>query len=304
MTMTRLPHLNLLQAFKTVADQRSFSRAAETLHLTQSAVSQQVVKLEEVVGVPLFVRSTRSTELTEDGAQLLIEISSPLTSLIQAFEKFSRPNKIPVLHFECEPVLSSIWITPRLKSFTECFGAIYFQQRLTTQNLEFSPDTQFAIKWGTGKRPGYVSEYLLGLNYIPMCSPALIEGRDRLTSPSQLNSLPLLHDRDRGDWTTWLKVFDIEDVNPNEGHVVNDANVLMHMAIEGHGVALCAMELCEKPLKEGVLVLPFPEMSMPHNMAYYILTRATPPPSARAIQFIEWLKSEVKKYRGGTEDTI
>lgn len=293
MGSVKLPNLTLIQAFKAVAETRNFSRAADSLGLTQSAVSQQILKLESMVGAPLFSRTTRQLELTEEGMSLLSEITFPLASLIQTFENFSRPNKIPVLHIECEPVLSAVWLAPRLKRFMEAHGSFYIQQKLTTQQLEFSSDTQVAIKWGTDKRPGFNSEYLMGLNYIPVCSPALLAEVGSM-SPSQLGSLPLLHDRDKQDWKGWLAYFDVLDVIPNDGHVVNDANVLMNMAIEGHGVALCAIELCERPLREGLLVMPFPGMSMPHQFAYYIFTRITPMRTDKASLFIEWLKEEAR----------
>ncbi len=288
----KLPHLSLIQTFKMVAETKSFSRAADALGLTQSAVSQQILKLEDMVGVPLISRTTRNLELTEDGLQLLSEVSFPLASLIQTFDNFSRPNKVPILHIECEPVLSAVWLTPRLKKFIDTYGSIYIQQKLTTQQLEFSSDTQVAIKWGTDKRPGFHAEFLMGLNYIPVCSPGLLAQIGGTITPAQLGSLPLLHDRNTGDWEDWLAHFDVTGVSPNDGHVVNDANVLMSMAIEGYGIALCAIELCEKPLQEGVLVTPFPGMSMVHQLAYYIFTRISPSPTAKSEFFIQWLKSE------------
>ena len=82
--LTRLPHMTLLLAFKTVAEHGSFTRAATALHLSQSAISQQVVKLEEALGVTLFVRSTRTVALTRAGAALLDDIRAPFEENAEA----------------------------------------------------------------------------------------------------------------------------------------------------------------------------------------------------------------------------
>ncbi|WP_372340257.1 LysR family transcriptional regulator [Pseudomonas putida] len=98
--MSRLPHLSLLLAFKSVAELGSFTRAASVLHFTQSAISQQVVKLEEVLQSQLFELSTRSVVLTSAGQELLQDLKGPLEQLITALNRCSRKNQPPVLHIE------------------------------------------------------------------------------------------------------------------------------------------------------------------------------------------------------------
>ncbi|WP_339442934.1 LysR substrate-binding domain-containing protein [Pseudomonas hunanensis] len=290
---TRLPHLGLLLAFRTVAELGSFTRAAKALHLSQSAVSQQVVKLEEVLQTQLFERSTRSVVLTVDGEQLLDDLKMPLEQLITALNRCSRKHLPPVLHIETEPLISAFWLTPRLRNFTNRFPEVQIQQILSTQRVEFPEQVEVAIKWGAEHWPGFNAEYFFSLNYAPVCAPALLEGSSPLWSPADLNKHTLLHDRNYQDWKRWHALYPDERLNVENGHVVTDSNVLAQMAIEGYGVALCALELIERQLRNGELIIPFPEMTMRHPLAYYILTRPQHTLSPTARNFIEWLRSLV-----------
>lgn len=292
---SRLPHLSLLLAFKTVAELASFTRAAEVLHLSQSAVSQQVVKLEEVLGVQLFIRSTRSVKMTKEGADLLEDIRGPFEHLVGAFDRCARKAEPPILHIESEPVLSAFWLTPRLRQFTERFPNLHIQQTLTTQHVEFSDETELAIKWGDGKWPGFDSEFLMGANYVPVCSPRLLDSNKSLGRPADLGTQALLHDRDYNDWKRWHELHPEVALDPERGHIVSDSNVLAQLVIEGYGVALCVMALIERPLRTGELVVPFPNMVMRHSLAYYLLTRKQRTLSNTAQEFIRWLKHEAAK---------
>ncbi|MGE8062978.1 LysR substrate-binding domain-containing protein [Pseudomonas sp. NPDC089547] len=289
---SRLPHLSLLLAFKTVAELASFTRAAEVLHLSQSAVSQQVVKLEEALGVQLFIRSTRSVKMTQEGADLLEDIRGAFEHLVGAFDRCARKAATPILHIESEPVLSAFWLTPRLRQFTERFPSLHIQQTLSTQRVEFADQTELAIKWGDGKWPGFDSDFLMGANYVPVCSPRLLNGDRPLVSPSDLGRHPLLHDRDYEDWKRWHELYPSVAMDPGRGHIVSDSNVLAQLAIEGYGIALCVLALIERPLRTGELVMPFPDMVMRHSLAYFLLTRRQRPLSTTAQAFVQWLKHE------------
>lgn len=135
--------------------------------------------------------------------------------------------------------------------------------------MEFADQTELAIKWDDGHWPGFQAELLTGANYIPVCASGLLQGESPLREPSDLARYPLLHDRDHADWKRWQTLY------PD--------------------VALCVLALIERPLRNGELVIPFPERSMRHPLAYYLLTRRQRPPSALAQQFIEWLKGEAQE---------
>ncbi len=294
LAMIRLPHLSLLLAFRTVAKQGNFTRAAQLLHLSQSAVSQQVVKLEESLGVQLFTRSTRAVELTQAGRDLLAGIDTPLALLVAALERSARRGEPAVLHIEAEPVMSAFWLTPRLKLFPRHFPDLHIEQILSTQRVEFPQQVELAIKWGHADWPGFDSEFLMGLNYVPVCAPTLLGAQPPLREPTDLAFQTLLHDRNQDDWKSWQELHPEVALRLDRAHVVTDSNVLAQMAIEGYGVALCALELIERPLRSGELVIPFPDMVMRHPLAYYLLTRRQKPLSNTAQRFIDWLKDEAR----------
>ncbi|WP_287814686.1 LysR substrate-binding domain-containing protein [Pseudomonas sp.] len=290
----RLPQLTLLLAFKTVAEQGSFTRAARILHLSQSAVSQQIVKLEEALDAQLFIRSTRLVTLTVAGRNLLDETSGPFDDLVKAFDRCARTQDRLSLHIETEPVLSAFWLTPRLREFTKNFINLDLEQTLSSKRVEFSGDIDLAIKWGKADWPGFQSEYLLGLDYVPVCSPLLLEGRYSLSDPANMIYHPLLHDRSVDDWVNWGRAYPDVPIKTEGGHIVSDSNVLTELAIEGHGVALCGLELIQRPLRNGDLVIPFPDMMMRHPLGYYLLTRKTQRLSDVALQFVEWVKKQAQ----------
>lgn len=240
----------------------------------------------------LFVRSTRSVSLTPAGLELLNDIRGAFDQLVMAFDRCARNGKSPILHVEAEPVLSAFWLTPRLRQFTQQIPGLQIQLLLTTQRVEFPREVELAIKWGNGHWAGFESEFLMSLNYTPVCSPALMKGTKPLHSPADLQNHQFLHDRNGDDWARWQQQFPDVPLNIERGHVVTDSNVLAQMAAEGHGVALCALELIEPQLRRGELVTPFPQMTMRHWHAYHILTRRHQTLSQVATQFIAWLKAE------------
>lgn len=298
---TRLPHFTLLLAFKTVAEQGSFTRAAKILHLSQSAISQKIVKLEEALNAQLLIRTTRSVTLTAAGKDLLNETSGPFEELVKAFDRCARKQGRLALHIEAEPVLSAFWLTPRLRKFTNNYPNLDIQQTLTSKRVEFSGDIDLAIKWGKADWSGFRADYLLGLDYVPVCSPALLECENPLTDPLNLIHHPLLHDRSVDDWINWGRTYPGVPIKIEGGHLVSDSNVLTELAIEGLGVALCGLELIQRPLKNGDLVFPFPEMKMRHPMGYYLLTRKSDRLSDVAQQFVAWLKEEARLTEGAED---
>jgi LysR family transcriptional regulator, glycine cleavage system transcriptional activator len=232
--------------------------------------------------------------LTSAGNELLNDIRGAFEQLVIAFDRCARQGESPTLHVEAEPVLSAFWLTPRLRQFTQRFPGLQIQLLLTTQRVEFPKEVELAIKWGDGNWHGYKSEFLMGLNYAPVCSPSLLTGNRAIQKPADLQHHLLLHDRSHEDWEHWQKQYPDVPLSFERGHIVTDSNVLAQFAAQGHGVALCALELIEQQLQRGELVTPFPEMTMRHWHAYHILTRRNQALSAVGSQFIGWLKAEAK----------
>src|SRR6185295_8032094 len=113
----RLPSLDLLKGFEAAARQLSFTRAAEELFLTQSALSRQMQTLEEQIGFALFERRHRELRLTDAGQILQATARNVLDELAQAVAKIRREQKSLPLTVSTNQPFASVWLIPRLARF-------------------------------------------------------------------------------------------------------------------------------------------------------------------------------------------
>ncbi len=113
-----IPPLTSLQAFEAIARRKSFSLAAAELHLTPSAVSHQVARLEDLLGVRLFERSTRGVALTPAGRSYLQRVGGALGAINSATDDL-RLGVQDTLYVHSSPSFASLWLMPRLARFTE-----------------------------------------------------------------------------------------------------------------------------------------------------------------------------------------
>jgi LysR family glycine cleavage system transcriptional activator len=114
----RLPPLNPLRAFEATARHASLTKAAGELHVTHGAISHQIRALEQSLGVKLFERTGQRLKLTPHGAELLPAVSSAFDGIAAATQRLTRPASTGTLSLSCVPALLSLWVIPRLGSFT------------------------------------------------------------------------------------------------------------------------------------------------------------------------------------------
>ncbi|MFH5069593.1 LysR family transcriptional regulator [Enterobacter cloacae complex sp. 2024EL-00215] len=286
--ITRIPQLSWLLAFKSVVEHGSFTYAARDLSLTQSAISQRIAKLENLMKTQLFFRNSKKVELTDAGRMILDQIQSPFDEILDVLEIYNQGVTNKNLVIETEPVWNRVILSPELPFFLSRHRDIIFRQTLTTHHLDFSVGTELAIKWGEGVWPGFDAQYLSGLDYYPVCSPAFMQ-QNKIASIEDLSRVQILHERDYSDWRYWLKYHPCKDINLNRGHIVGESNILMQLAISGVGVALCGYTLVREYLDSGFLILPLPELKVRHHKAYYILTRKNHKLSEQARMFIDFV---------------
>jgi LysR family glycine cleavage system transcriptional activator len=125
----------------------------------------------------------------------------------------------------------------------------------------------------------------------PVCSPKLLNGRNRLRTPSDLNRFALLHVNDRQGWRQWLDFADVGDVDAARGPILNQASMAIDAAVDGQGVALARTALAAWDLIGGRLVRPF-EIAMPVSFAYWIVCSKAVAKLPKIVAFSEWLLAE------------
>src|SRR5690554_3410277 len=181
----RLPSLNALRAFEAGARHLSFTRAADELHVTQTAISHQVRQLEAELGFPLFRRSTRRLELTPEGQRLAPAVTQALERIAEAVEALRARRRDNLLRVSMAPAFGTKWLVGRLSRFWLAHPDVELQLNHSPLLTDFTrDDVDLAIRYGRGPWPGVVSELLIRLEKVPVCSPALLEGPHPLRHPS------------------------------------------------------------------------------------------------------------------------
>lgn len=216
-----LPHLAFLQGFEAAARTLSFTKAAEELFVTQSAVSRQIKALEDDLGLRLFERRARSLALTENG-QALYRIATDVFDRLQtATDRLRAETRARQLAITTTTGFASLWLIPRLRRFTALHPDIDVRLSATTDALNLERSLiDVAIRYC---RPEAVPEgavRLFGEEMIPVCSRALLRDKARpLKQPRDLVHHTLLHFEYAGaeayvDWGTWLTALGVGELKP------------------------------------------------------------------------------------------
>jgi LysR family glycine cleavage system transcriptional activator len=283
----RLPPLNSLRAFESAARLLSFTRAAEELSVTQSAVSHQVKSLEDWAGIPLFKRDGRHTALTEAAAKYLPAITTALDQIALASRKLKAldPGQ-GWLTVAMMPSFAGKWFVPRLADFRAKHPEIdVWIATFEAQAGGLGADVDVAIRYGKGDWPGLSSVKFLTEELFPVCAPKLAE---QLKEPADLARMTLLHDDIREDWGMWLSAAGVATVDATRGPGFDDSGLLIQAAIEGLGVALGRSALVKGDLQAGRLARPFLP-SLNAESAFYLVYPPGMENAPKIKAFRDWL---------------
>ena len=171
----RLPSLNGLRAFEAAARHLSFTQAASELNVTQTAISHQIKRLEEELGVRLFIRQNRSLTLTQQAQEYLPGIRAAFNDLRLATDRLLRKDDDHVLTVSTLASLAAKWLLPRLTAFQEAHPGIDVRITTSTNLIDFQRDNvDAAIRYGRGQWAGVRADWLMADELFPVCSPALL----------------------------------------------------------------------------------------------------------------------------------
>ncbi|MFN0318095.1 MAG: transcriptional regulator GcvA [Burkholderiales bacterium] len=293
-----LPPLNLIEGFEAAARNLSFTKAAQELFLTQSAVSRQIKTLEERLGVPLFQRRTRSLILTEAGATLYLSVADVLRRLDETTKKIRGRASARSFTLTTTPSFASLWLIPRLAGYTKTRPQVDVRISATNDviNLE-RQNIELAIRYG---RPGAAAGAvkLFHEEVIPVCSPALLRDQARpLMEPADLKHHVLLHFDDPSrdapwlSWPTWLQAMGLADLKPAGALHFDQYDQMVGAATSGQGVALGRNPLLARQLKEGKLAAPFSTRTVAPR-SYYLIESKAAARNADVGDFVAWLRAE------------
>ena len=248
------PPLHALLGFAAAARAGNLTRAAESQHLTVSALSHQIRGLEERLGRQLFDRGPRGVRLTAEGERLLSRVGPHLDALDQALRPYG-PRHDEILTLSTTPSMASAWLVPRLGGFLAAHPQleINLQSAASLVDFERDRDVDAALRIGRGTWPGVISEPLFDEWVAPVASPALVERMGGLPGDGELHRWPLLGDPDR-EWDAW---FAAHGGRPPARYVAyfDDSEALHRGAAAGVGVALGKLTRVRLLVEAGQLVL-------------------------------------------------
>lgn len=286
-----LPSLNGLRAFEAAARHLSFTRAADELNVTQTAISHQIRRLEAQLGLRLFVRRNRALLLTREGQDYLPAVRAAFEDLRLATDRLLRPGRDQLLTVSTTPSLAAKWLMPRLADFQETHPAIEIRISASTHLVDFRrEDVDVAIRFGRGRWPGVRADWLMGEELFPVCSPKLLAGGKPLRRPEDLAQHTLLHANPaREDWQLWLTAAGLpSNLAARRGLTFDDSLLALQAAIDGLGVALARRPLVEGDIAAGRLVVPF-DVKLPAEAGFYIVAPRETADTPKIAAFRDWL---------------
>ena len=294
--------LELLPAFEAAARTLSFTRAAQELFLTQSAISRQIQQLEASLNTPLFERRHRSLALTEAGRVMQRAVNDSLERLRDAAARVrgvSGPRQVAIT---CTPGFASLWLIPRLARFTAVHPQVDVRISATLEVVDLArSNIDVAVRFvpsSAGQGPALFEEEVQ-----PLCASALVNDATRpLKKPADLAQHTLLAvDMPQGealtvDWEPWFQVMGLSGVQMANTLRFTQYADAVAAAVAGQGVVIGRLPLLAELLRSGKLVAPF-RGSAATRRGYFVALSPRAAANADAGDFVAWLRAEAEQAR-------
>ena len=301
--MQALPPLNAIRAFEAAARNRSFSRAADELHVTQGAISRHIKTLEQFLNCQLFLRHPQGVELTDAGEQLLPDLTASFERITRAIRLVSASDK--ELRIISAPTLAIRWLIPYLQQYqsenpdirisTSWFNSSY--EEFYEGGYDIGIDSQSSAE--SGRPDGLESVYLKSESLTPVCSPEYLNSMPPITQPSDLASFNVIHSSlNRWDWCLWFESAGVDISEVKQERLFDTEEMAIRAAITGMGIAVVDIDLVQSELNDGRLVAPV-DIVVREGTGYYIFAKHGRFQERKVQAFVEWI---VKKVQSEEED--
>lgn len=292
---TFLPPVVNLLAFEAVARRNSVSRAADELHLTQSAVSRQIHQLETQLGVTLFHRVRQRVVLSDAGRAYVVEVRNLLHQLSDATQRTMACTQRDHLNLAVLPTLGTRWLIPRLGDFMAQKPDVTINFTARTLPFEFAREPfDAAIHFGAPYWAGAVCEYLMGEEVIVVCSPGY-QRLHRIERVADLSSAVLLHLTSRPAlWASWFDQHGASPAQAMRGPHFEQAAMIAQAAASGLGAALLPRLLIEREISDGELIQLFPQ-TLNSTDAYYFVYPQSLAQTPLVREFGAWILGQCRE---------
>jgi DNA-binding transcriptional LysR family regulator len=292
-----LPPLNALRAFEAVARSLSFTRAAEELLVTQSAVSRQVKNLEDILGVALLRRKA-NLELTDEGKRLLPVLTDSFDRIDVVVAGFKRQSKKPPLTMSLPPTFARRLFLPIFPEFQKQHPDLEIRIETPPVNVDFrNSGHDLAVFFGEVEAPGasaaeLIIDLLMSDQFTPLASPGLIKDAAWPDLGTMLAKAQLLHIRQGNDpwfdWRLFARQTGMTTARVERGLVLETADQAVQSAANGGGVAIADPRLFQEEIAQKRLAPVF-DVTVNSGRHYYLVSRAEEIEIPRIAAFRAWV---------------
>ena len=246
--------LETLRAFDAAARTGSFSAAAEKLNLTHGAVSRQIAKLEDWLGLKVFERNARGVTLTIEGNRLHLRTTEAFALISVNSDRWVEPRGTAVVRLASIPSVSGLWLMPRMAALENHPTKLRIVLDVDNRQADLADEgIDLSVRCGRGRIPGRVSVQLFEEQIFPIASPELAKEIGR-GDPARLLKYPLINDSDASAWRAWLAAQDIDYRPRPQDRRFEDYNLVLDAAAHGLGIALARPPLTADQLQSGRIV--------------------------------------------------
>jgi len=296
----RFPPISALRALESAARHLNFTRAAEELCVTQSAVSHQIKHAEALWGLKLFEKRGRHIILTEAGHALVPVIRDFIRRITLTVEDLSEKTEGPAaLRVTLLQSFAFKWLVHRLGHFNQDYPDIDVWISTTDNLVDFDAENaDVGIRLGYGNWNNLHEELLLTEYVFPVCSPQFLKEHPMPGKPAELLKLPLLR-RSAVDicprWRNWFRDAGVSVRRMPSGTKFPQTSLAVQAAIDHQGVALARSAHVLDDLNAGRLVRLFPEVLSRSSVSYFFVCVPGRENERQIAAFREWLLREAKK---------
>lgn len=283
------PPFACLAAFEAVARRRNFSLAASELHLTPSAISHQVAKLEQFLDIRLFERTAHHVELTVAGDDYLKRVSGAMAAISAATDN-ARKGVRNSLHVHSTPSFATLWLMPRLTDFVKEHPSISLSMSASVTHSDFSAGhTDIDIRYGAAHWPQLTVRTIFDEQVMPLANPSFIK-RHRIAVPEDLLRVPLIQSTvGVHQWPDWFAAEHIDHTPGSYAYRFDRAFMALDAAVQGLGVAFESTSIGEPHLRKGRLKPVFATGEYLPVQAHFLVYPERHARRPEIMSFVDWV---------------
>ena len=292
--MSNIPPLNALRVFESVARLKSFSKAADELHVSQSAVSRQISLLESYLDVQFFYRDRAGIRLTELGQQYFEGIQPAFERIVAATRGLTAKVEDEPIRIRVYSTFAARWLMHRLPRLQKAHPDLRIRISTAVAPVDFSTErVDASIQLGKGDWEGLRSDFLFADELRPVCRPKLVSGMPTGRTPSDVFKHRLIHSRYRKqDWADWFASAGIEYTMEEDPFMLPSSLLAYQAAQDGLGIAIAQIRMVEQELRSGTLIY-FCEHTLVRDLGYYLVSSPNSLLEHKISRLRDWLMEEI-----------